>query len=201
MYKTDSPSLPDLTREINTTIDRLELSHRTTVKEIIALGTQLQQAKAQVAHGQWLGWLSANIRISPRHAQRCMMLAEHPETAMQAATVRSAIELVSKQVSLNNMRRFGHRPSVLLGRNGDADDDQESADPPAEHYERAPDDVRPPQFGWSKQLGLFFTERPRAADHSRYREALQTDPDDVVARLKRMIEFAQRELESLEHHD
>lgn len=43
---------------------------------ILEIGRRLIEAKKQLAHGQWLGWLEEKVQFSARTAQRFMKLAE-----------------------------------------------------------------------------------------------------------------------------
>lgn len=50
-------------------------------------GELLSQAKTLTAHGQWLPWLSANCKVSPRQAQRYMQVATNWEAISKNDTV------------------------------------------------------------------------------------------------------------------
>lgn len=47
-----------------------------TVSNILEIGRRLTEAKAQLGHGQWLGWLEKEVEFSERTAQNFMRLAE-----------------------------------------------------------------------------------------------------------------------------
>ena len=44
---------------------------------VIGLGKCLMEAKELLAHGEWLSWLSENLNLSERSAQRLMMIARN----------------------------------------------------------------------------------------------------------------------------
>ena len=69
-------SLGELAAAINAEHQAAERTARTAVDHARAAGDKLLQAKAQVDHGQWLPWLSANCPdIAVRTAQAYMRLA------------------------------------------------------------------------------------------------------------------------------
>lgn len=43
---------------------------------VMALGAMLQEARAEIPHGQFESWVQDNAGISPRHARRYMLLAK-----------------------------------------------------------------------------------------------------------------------------
>jgi hypothetical protein len=45
----------------------------------VKLGELLLDAKAEVPHGQWIGWLEANTPVSPRRSQALMRLAKNAD--------------------------------------------------------------------------------------------------------------------------
>lgn len=72
------PALATLAAEINAEHDAAERTARTAIDHARAAGERLLLAKAQVAHGQWLPWLSANCpAIADRTARAYMQLARN----------------------------------------------------------------------------------------------------------------------------
>ena len=72
------PALATLAAEINAEHDAAERTARTAIDHARAAGERLLLAKAQVAHGQWLPWLSANCpAVAVRTAQAYMRLASN----------------------------------------------------------------------------------------------------------------------------
>lgn len=74
-------ALTDLAAEINQAHQLAEQSARMAIDHARRAGELLIQAKAAVPHGQWLPWLSENVTVGVRQAQRYMRLAQHPELA------------------------------------------------------------------------------------------------------------------------
>jgi hypothetical protein len=54
---------------------------RNTAANKIAIGVKLTAAKEGVRHGEWGAWLSANLELSERSAQRFMRMADQFKTA------------------------------------------------------------------------------------------------------------------------
>lgn len=77
-------------------------SARTALKHALRAGELLLEAKALVKHGQWLPWLSANVDVSERQAQKYMQLAlNRPALEAKAPseadlTIGDALELIAK---------------------------------------------------------------------------------------------------------
>jgi Protein of unknown function (DUF3102) len=94
-------ALPDLA-------ERIEGAHRSATRyaknaiEFATIcGQLLLEAKAQVAHGQWLPWVDANLSFGHRQAQKYMRLAEHPDALSNAnsnalLTIDSAIAAIAR---------------------------------------------------------------------------------------------------------
>jgi hypothetical protein len=64
---------------------------RTATNKRWEAGAKLNEAKLLVPHGQWLPWLKANIKRSPRDCQKCMNMAgaEDPAAALKAERERA----------------------------------------------------------------------------------------------------------------
>lgn len=72
------PALATLAVEINAEHEAAENHARKAIEHARAAGDKLLLAKAGVAHGQWLPWLSANCpRLAERTAQAYMKLARN----------------------------------------------------------------------------------------------------------------------------
>jgi Protein of unknown function (DUF3102) len=74
-----SNSLCDLAARIKVEHSAVSESLRESVRHSIAAGELLIEAKAQVAHGQWLPWLRDHVEISERTAQVYMRCAKGRE--------------------------------------------------------------------------------------------------------------------------
>ena len=69
--------LDALARRINLELNSIVDAAKGVVTKAIAAGEALNQAKAAIADGQWLRWLSTNTSVSERTAQLYMQLAEY----------------------------------------------------------------------------------------------------------------------------
>jgi hypothetical protein len=104
-----SNSLADLAARINAEHAEADEAVSRSLAHAMAAGDMLNEAKALVAHGQWLPWLKDQCRIPQRTAQHYMRLAKHrAEIEMKSATVanltvRAAARLVDPTPSLNDM--------------------------------------------------------------------------------------------------
>jgi hypothetical protein len=98
-----SNRLPVLAATISEHLEAAETATRRGLEHAIAAGLLLIEAKELVAHGEWIPWLKANCRLSPRQAQVYMRLARnrHKLTALKNApdshlTIAAAVALVGK---------------------------------------------------------------------------------------------------------
>jgi hypothetical protein len=65
-------TLPDLARLINAEHEACLASASDTVARYIKTGQYLAEAKAQVQHGEWAGWVEVNCRFGTRQASSYM---------------------------------------------------------------------------------------------------------------------------------
>jgi hypothetical protein len=72
-------------------------------------GEMLIEAKAQVEHGQWLGWLEANFHLSINTAQDYMRLARRAEK-MPEITFSTIKEATRPTTQSDNHQPAWHRP-------------------------------------------------------------------------------------------
>jgi Protein of unknown function (DUF3102) len=72
-----SNSLADLAARINAEHKAAADALRSAVVHAMAAGDLLIEAKAQVPHGNWRGWIAANCKLSERSVQLYMKLAKH----------------------------------------------------------------------------------------------------------------------------
>jgi hypothetical protein len=79
MTAAGSNYLPVLAAKINDAHQRATDAHRAGLRATIEAGKHLIEAKAQVAHGQWRAWISANCQFSERTAQAYMQVASNIE--------------------------------------------------------------------------------------------------------------------------
>jgi Protein of unknown function (DUF3102) len=99
-------ALPDLAQAIDREHAAAIGSARCAIEHAVECGRLLIQAKAQVAHGEWLPWIEANTTVHPRTAQVYMRLArELPKLSEANAnrvahlTIREAIVAVSQHTA------------------------------------------------------------------------------------------------------
>jgi hypothetical protein len=57
----------------------------------LAAGEKLNQAKAQMVHGEWLPWLKKNFDLSQVTASKYMRLAETKTTGSNFGSIREAL--------------------------------------------------------------------------------------------------------------
>ena len=67
--------LDNLATDINREHELAEQAARTAVEHAMKAGELLTEAKATVAHGEWLPWLKTNVVFSERTAQAYMRIA------------------------------------------------------------------------------------------------------------------------------
>lgn len=96
------PALATLAVEINAEHEAAENHARKAIEHARAAGDKLLLAKAGVAHGQWLPWLSANCpRLAERTAQAYMKLARNWATLQRKSatvadlTINDALKLLT----------------------------------------------------------------------------------------------------------
>jgi phage N-6-adenine-methyltransferase len=91
-------ALPDLAQAIEAAH---QAAYRAALPHAIRCGELLLEAKAQVAHGQWLPWIEANLTLRPRQCQGYMRLAANRDALnAQAAThltIDGALALVAER--------------------------------------------------------------------------------------------------------
>ena len=71
--------LATLANEINDHHDRATEAARTAIEHVRECGELLIQAKAQLGHGGFLGWLKANCRVKPRQSRDACVFSVHRE--------------------------------------------------------------------------------------------------------------------------
>jgi Protein of unknown function (DUF3102) len=84
----------EITREHKACVNGL----RTAVESAVRAGRLLQEAKRQVPHGGWLGWLEANFPASERTAQAYMRLAANPQLPADLTIDQALKQLAAPQV-------------------------------------------------------------------------------------------------------
>ncbi|MCL2248660.1 MAG: DUF3102 domain-containing protein [Oscillospiraceae bacterium] len=69
------------TRDIEIIAEEIQFYKRQAGQSIIEIGIRLNEAKAQLEHGEWTEWLKKRVDFSERSAQRFMRLALEYKTA------------------------------------------------------------------------------------------------------------------------
>jgi Protein of unknown function (DUF3102) len=105
-------SLPDLAARIRAEHEAVAAFMQRSLERAIAAGDLLIEAKAQLAHGQWLPWLQEHCQVPERTAQVYMRLARHaPELKSKSETVadlsvRDAVDLLTEPREHAHIRHF-----------------------------------------------------------------------------------------------
>jgi hypothetical protein len=87
----------------NTTADKINSLHQEieaalnkSLKNAIEIGRLLSQAKAEIPHGQFTGWLSENCTFSGRTARRYMKLFDNRDKIGSAEGIQEAYTLLQE---------------------------------------------------------------------------------------------------------
>lgn len=75
--KTKKPSLPSLIKRIAEQHLAVLAGYRNGIQHAKRCGELLNEAKKQIPHKKWLGWLKANTKISVRTSNQYKQLATH----------------------------------------------------------------------------------------------------------------------------
>lgn len=96
----------------NESAAEVESSARKTVEHAERCGRALLAAKEKIAHGQWLGWLSANFDYNQQHASRYMTIASNysrVSNLKEATSLREALRMIAEDPETPKRER---KPSV-----------------------------------------------------------------------------------------
>jgi hypothetical protein len=80
-----NPIRPNLAADINRHHEVASSKAKEAVNHAIEAGKLLLEAKAALPHGEWLGWLEANIRVTPRRCQQYIRYAQGKPMPLRAA--------------------------------------------------------------------------------------------------------------------
>jgi hypothetical protein len=86
----ETGSLDDLAQRIKSYHAGVLEAARNVVGKAIQAGLLLKQAKAKLAHGEWLSWLKGHCELSERTAHRYMQLAANQRKIEDALKGKSA---------------------------------------------------------------------------------------------------------------
>jgi ParB family chromosome partitioning protein len=90
-------SLPALADAIRMEVYAAEEDWRAAVAHAVRAGELLIEAKATVAHGEWLLWLEANFSMTRQTAANYMRLAANGKRVLHLPTVHEALALVAER--------------------------------------------------------------------------------------------------------
>jgi hypothetical protein len=99
--KAPLPDLDTLATRINEAHQAYEDAKKSSLERAIEAGKLLLEAKKQLKHGEWEGWLKKNCKkIQPRTARLYMQLAANPKLATDAVlTLQEAARGVSSKAA------------------------------------------------------------------------------------------------------
>jgi Protein of unknown function (DUF3102) len=83
--------LDQLARTANVEHAAYEATQSAAIAHAINAGQALIEAKHRLAHGEWLGWLEANVEFSDRTARIYMRIAANRQRVANMGSVREAI--------------------------------------------------------------------------------------------------------------
>lgn len=95
-------SLDTLAAQINSAHDRFQQAYKTSLALAYQIGGLLVQAKAQVAHGDWLSWVEENCAFGERTAQAYMRIFRQWDSISKSAetadlSIDGALQLLSEK--------------------------------------------------------------------------------------------------------
>ena len=122
------PALNDLAKRINEEHEACQVAMRSAVEHAVRAGELLIEAKAGLAHGQWLPWLEGHCGVSERTAQAYMRLARElpklePEDAQRVADLplREALkelaeptDVIDKVIPFDHLVRIAPEPDDMM---------------------------------------------------------------------------------------
>ena len=106
---TDLLALPDLAQAIDREHQAAHEAARTALQHALECRRLLLQAKAAVAHGEWLPWLEANTNVGVRQSQTYMRLHRHRAEIEAANTNRDSHLPIRDAIALLAGPRIGVR--------------------------------------------------------------------------------------------
>jgi hypothetical protein len=82
---------------------------RSAIDHAVRCGQLLREAKRRIAHGAWIGWLSANTGLTPRVAQNYMKIAANAPILTANTNFNSHLTLTAALVALAK-----HKPAPAI---------------------------------------------------------------------------------------
>jgi Protein of unknown function (DUF3102) len=107
------PTLAELAAEINADYVDLSSAALTAVEKAINIGKRLNEAKTQLSHGKFTGYVTSNFPFAMRWAQQCMKLANHEaEVRQQLEELRRISSHLSLAEAFKIIGSLNPRPKV-----------------------------------------------------------------------------------------
>ena len=101
-----SQQAPAEVRDLSIIETEILFYKRQAGESILEIGKRLNEAKAQLGHGQWLPWLKEKVDISERSAQNFMKLAKEYEKSAEIADLGATKALTLLALSDSERREF-----------------------------------------------------------------------------------------------
>jgi hypothetical protein len=100
-------ALSDLAEQINAAHDAAFRSAQSTIEAAVECGRLLIQAKAALAHGEWLPWIEGNLRFGARQAQKYMRIADQEKRLPNShlASIDEAMAVLAEPRNGEHVRR------------------------------------------------------------------------------------------------
>lgn len=107
------PTLAELAVEINADYTELMRVALTAVEKAINIGKRLNEAKAQLNHGKFMGYVTSHFPFTVRWGQQCMKLANHEaEVRQRLEEMRSISSHLSLAEAFKVIGSLTPRPKV-----------------------------------------------------------------------------------------
>lgn len=106
-------SLASIAADINQAYADLEAAALTAVEKAIKIGKGLNEAKAQLKHGEFVAYVTANHRFKMSWGQRCMKLANHEaEINQEIERLRTISSHLSLDTAFKHIGSLNPRPKL-----------------------------------------------------------------------------------------
>ncbi len=98
----EKPALAELAKQIIASHDKTRNAEWESFASALRTGNLLKQAKAQLKHGKWKGWVLKNCKFAIREAQRYLRIAKYASKlkefqAEKKLSLREALALLGKK--------------------------------------------------------------------------------------------------------
>ena len=161
---------------------------RQTGMALIEIGKRLNEAKAQLGHGEWLPWLREKVDISERSAQDFMRLAREYSKSAEIADLGASKALALLALPVSERSEFVQEKHVVNGEEK-AVSDMTAAE--LKRVIRERDEERKRNEELKRGMETQLTEQRRAY------EVKLTDAQDKLAEAEQTADALQEELDTL----